>query len=165
MQGSPPRDLVAHRSWASTPLHGSRDWGESMRTVEIVPKPSSLVESLRDIGYSLGTALADIIDNSLAAGARTVQIFASVPGGDEAIGILDDGVGLAEAELLEAMLLGSRSPLEETDQSDLGLFTLLRPVHTFSTDGGLTTFTRLQPKIPVSAPAPRFRQPSRHLPP
>ena len=40
-----------------------------MRTVEVAPRPSSLIESMRDIGYSLGTALADLVDNSLTAGA------------------------------------------------------------------------------------------------
>ena len=40
-----------------------------MRTVEVAPNPSALIESMRDIGYSLGTALADLIDNSLTARA------------------------------------------------------------------------------------------------
>ena len=43
-----------------------------MKTVEAAPKPSVLIESMRDIGYSLETALADIIDNSITAGAKTI---------------------------------------------------------------------------------------------
>ncbi len=62
-----------------------------MRIVEIAPKPSSLVESMRDIGYSLSTALADLVDNCIAARAETVQVFASTEGSELKIGILDDG--------------------------------------------------------------------------
>ena len=62
--------------------------------------------SMRDIGYSLGTALADIIDNSIAAQAETIQVFAEQDPLDPKVGILDDGNGMAEAELLEAMRLG-----------------------------------------------------------
>ena len=51
-----------------------------MRIVEIAPKPSSLVESMRDIGYSLSTALADLIDNCIAARAETIRVFASMEG-------------------------------------------------------------------------------------
>ena len=51
-----------------------------MRIVEAPPNPSALIESMRDIGYSLGTALADLVDNSLTAGAGTIRIFADTSG-------------------------------------------------------------------------------------
>lgn len=38
------------------------------------PSPASIVESLRAIGYSLETAIADLIDNSITAGASLVCI-------------------------------------------------------------------------------------------
>ena len=44
--------------------------------LELPPRASSLVESLRDMGYSLRTALADVIDNSITAGARNIRLFA-----------------------------------------------------------------------------------------
>ena len=81
-----------------------------MRIVDIAPRPSSLIESIRDIGYSLGTALADLIDNCIAAQAKSIQVLTTVEGSDLKVGILDDGVGMTEGELLEAMRLGSRSP-------------------------------------------------------
>ena len=46
------------------------------REAEVPPRASVLVESLRDIGYSLKTAVADVIDNSLTAGARTIELLA-----------------------------------------------------------------------------------------
>jgi hypothetical protein len=36
--------------------------------------PSALLESLRSIGYTLHTALADIIDNSITAQASNISI-------------------------------------------------------------------------------------------
>ena len=113
-----------------------------MRIVEIAPKPSSLVESMRDIGYSLSTALADLVDNCIAARAETVQVFASTEGSELKIGILDDGEGMTEEELLEAMRLGSRSPLEERARSDLGRFGLGLKTASFSQCRALTVVTR-----------------------
>ena len=103
-----------------------------MRVVEIPPKPSPLIESIRAIGYSLSTALADIVDNCIAAQSETIQIFANLGTAEASVGILDDGVGLTEEELLEAMRLGSRSPLEEREKSDLGRFGLGLKTASFS---------------------------------
>ena len=79
---------------------------------------------MRAIGYSLNTALADLVDNCIVAGAKTIQIFSTPDTADLKVGILDDGVGMTEEELLEAMRLGTRSPLEARAQSDLGRFGL-----------------------------------------
>ena len=113
-----------------------------MRVFEIPPKPSPLIESIRAIGYSLSTALADLVDNCIAARAETIQILANLETPDLKIGILDDGVGMTEEELLEAMRLGSRSPLEERAQSDLGRFGLGLKTASFSQCRVLTVVTR-----------------------
>ena len=113
-----------------------------MRVVEIPPKPSPLIESIRAIGYSLSTALADLVDNCIAARTETVQILASLETPDLKIGILDDGVGMTEEELLEAMRLGSRSPLEERAESDLGRFGLGLKTASFSQCRVLTVVSR-----------------------
>ena len=113
-----------------------------MRIVEIAPKPSSLFESMRDIGYSLGTALADLIDNCITARAEAVKVFATVEGPEPTVCVLDDGVGMTEDELLEAMRLGSRSPLEERAQSDLGRFGLGLKTASLSQCRRLTVVTR-----------------------
>ena len=113
-----------------------------MRVFEIPPKPSPLIESIRAIGYSLSTSLADLVDNCIAARAETIQIFASLETPDLKIGILDDGVGMTEGELLEAMRLGSRSPLEERAQCDLGRFGLGLKTASFSQCRVLTVVTR-----------------------
>ena len=69
-------------------------------------------------------------------------MFASVEGPDPRIGVLDDGVGMTEGELLEAMRLGSRSPLEERARSDLGRFGLGLKTASFSQCRALTVVTR-----------------------
>ena len=113
-----------------------------MRIVDVPPRPSSLIESMRDIGYSLGTALADLIDNSIAAQAKTIRVFADLSSSDPKVGILDDGLGMTEDELLEAMRLGSRSPLEKRARSDLGRFGLGLKTASFSQCRVVTVVTR-----------------------
>ena len=113
-----------------------------MRTVELPPHASSLIESMKDIGYSLGTALADIIDNCITAGATTVQMLANVGEPEPRVGILDDGAGMSESDLFEAMRLGSRSPLEERAHSDLGRFGLGLKTASFSQCRAVTVVTR-----------------------
>ena len=113
-----------------------------MRVIEVAPKPTSLMESMRDIGYSLSTALADIVDNSIAADAEKIKVFASSDTPDTKIGIVDDGVGMTEHQLLEAMRLGSRSPLEHREASELGRFGLGLKTASFSQCRVLTVVTR-----------------------
>ncbi|MAT15114.1 MAG: ATP-binding protein, partial [Planctomyces sp.] len=61
----------------------------------LLPSAASLSESLRDIGCSLETATADVIDNSISADATSIQIFC-LPNADEPrFAILDDGVGMS----------------------------------------------------------------------
>lgn len=112
-----------------------------MRPVEVPPNASALIESMRDIGYTLDTALADIIDNSITAGARNIELLVS-PGGDLRLAVVDDGHGMSEAELLDAMRPGSRNPLEERGADDLGRFGLGLKTASFSQCRQLTVFSR-----------------------
>ena len=111
-----------------------------MKTIEASPHASLLIESMRDVGYSLETALADIIDNSITAGALSIKLF--VDTNALRIGVLDNGRGMTEAELIEAMRPGTRSPLEERDTSDLGRFGLGLKTASFSQCRKLTVVAR-----------------------
>ncbi len=132
------RHRISTRGRACTPTLGSDD----LRTVRVPPNPSALIESMRDIGYTLGTALADLVDNSLTAGAQTIRILADTSSAAPKIGIVDDGVGMDEATLVDAMRLGTRSPLEERDRSDLGRFGLGLKTASFSQCRRLTVRTK-----------------------
>ncbi len=113
-----------------------------MQTKEVSPRASVLIESMRDIGYSLETALADIVDNSITAGSTCIRLFASTDKASPYIAILDDGQGMDSDEILAAMRLGSRSPLEERGQADLGRFGLGLKTASFSQCRRLTLVSR-----------------------
>ena len=83
---------------------------------------AELFESLRAFGYDLPTALADIIDNSITAGASNVWINMQWAGPGSRILIRDDGRGMTDDELRQAMRLGSLSPLAHRTKDDLGRF-------------------------------------------
>lgn len=113
-----------------------------MKKIRTEPRASSLIESMRDLGYSLETALADIVDNSIAASAKQVDIFFESDDIEISICIVDDGHGMTPDELFEAMRPGSISPLEQRSPGDLGRFGLGLKTASFSQCRKLTVLTR-----------------------
>ncbi len=114
----------------------------TIRTREAAPHAAMLIESMRDIGYSLETALADIIDNSITAKATSVRLLADTTSADPSLAILDDGEGMSEDELLAAMRPGSRNPLDTRENDDLGRFGLGLKTASFSQCRKLTVVSR-----------------------
>ena len=90
---------------------------------ELPPVASMLMQSLRSVGYTTASALADIIDNSVAVSARTIRILVP-PAPMTYVAIVDDGSGMDESTLLSAMRFGSRDPREARQAKDLGRFGL-----------------------------------------
>jgi hypothetical protein len=79
--------------------------------------------SARSLGnYDLAAALADLIDNSLFAGARVVDLICLYEEGRPTIRVRDDGRGMSSDELFAAMRPASRNPRETRDAADLGRF-------------------------------------------
>lgn len=113
-----------------------------MQTVTLSPVASILIESMRDIGYSLETALADIVDNSITAGATTIKIFVDTTAEFPRLAVLDNGAGMSREELLSAMRLGSTSPLAVREGGDLGRFGLGLKTASFSQCRHLTVVSR-----------------------
>lgn len=111
------------------------------RQVDAIPHAASLIEGMRDFGYTLDTSLADIIDNSITAGATRVDIMAETSSDLPWIAVIDNGKGMTEAELVEAMRLGSRNPREERSTKDLGRFGLGLKSASFSQCRHLTVLT------------------------
>ena len=92
--------------------------------VEIIePNVSSFIKSLRDIGYTFEIAVADILDNSISANARNIEIHVEKTP-YQALCILDDGDGMNEDTLREAMRISTIDPDAERDSNDLGRFSL-----------------------------------------
>ncbi|MCL2074957.1 MAG: ATP-binding protein [Betaproteobacteria bacterium] len=94
------------------------------RTLSHPPSAACLSASLRDLGYSLETALADLVDNSISAGAGNVEILCDVSTERPIVVVLDDGCGMSEDELLAAMRHGTNSPRHDRAPQDLGRFGL-----------------------------------------
>lgn len=90
-----------------------------------IPKASTLMGSLRSMGYTFEAAVADVIDNSISAHASFVKIlFPTNPLDAIAVGIIDDGDGMTSEELFEAMRYGCMASEDERDKDDLGRFGL-----------------------------------------
>jgi Histidine kinase-, DNA gyrase B-, and HSP90-like ATPase len=94
-----------------------------MREVLCTPSAPAMMGSLRALGYSFEAALADIVDNSVAAGASRVDIqFRTQP--RPYVAVIDDGDGMAEDELFRAMRHGGVGPTQQRSERDLGRFGL-----------------------------------------
>lgn len=90
--------------------------------IECLPDPSRVAEGLRDTGYQFETAVADIIDNSIAAGANIIDIHVGMdPGGNVGVAVVDNGCGMNRDELVNALRYGSAC---RSDPSSLGKFGL-----------------------------------------
>lgn len=112
-----------------------------MKEKNLPPFAPTLIESTRAIGYSLEAAVADIVDNSIAASASNVEIF-FFPIDGAYISILDNGVGMTEEELDQAMQYGSKSPIDARDAKDLGRFGLGLKTASLSQCRSLTVITK-----------------------
>ena len=109
----------------------------------VAPRADVLMESLRATGYSLPDAVSDLIDNSIAAGARNVWLDFHWAGVDSWVSILDDGSGMSESALIDAMRIGSRSPRETREPTDLGRYGLGLKTASISQARSLTVATHI----------------------
>ena len=67
---------------------------------ELLPDPERIVNGLRDTGYNFNTAIADIVDNSIAANANIVRINVILdPDMKVKVYISDNGIGMNEVGL------------------------------------------------------------------
>lgn len=106
------------------------------------------MSSLRDIGYDLPSAIADLVDNSIDANARTVEIDFHADGSDSWIRIADDGLGMSERVLDEAMRYGSAGTY---GPSSLGHFGLGLKTGSLSQCRRLTVASRTSPRGRINA--------------
>lgn len=119
-----------------------------MKTQSTPPNVGNFVKSLRDIGYTFEVAVADVLDNSISANASHIKIH-SVPSPELIFCMLDDGVGMTESELVEAMRLSSKSPNDQRSEKDLGKFGLGLKTASFSQCEKLTVLSKKNKSISV----------------
>jgi histidine kinase/DNA gyrase B/HSP90-like ATPase len=106
------------------------------------PKASAMLESLRGLGYSTETAIADTIDNSIAASATKVDLIFHWAQTKSFVAIVDNGHGMTNVALESAMRLGDRDPLQKRGSRDLGRFGLGMKTAAFSQGRRLTVASR-----------------------
>ena len=86
------------------------------------PDPARVMEGLRDTGYDFNMAMADLVDNSIAADATIVKVFLNpLPNSELKLYIVDNGCGMTMDGLMNAMRYGSN---RRADASSLGKFGL-----------------------------------------
>ena len=119
-----------------------------MDIINLPPVAPTLIESTRAIGYSLEAAIADIIDNSIAAKATNVSI-SFFPLHGAYISILDNGIGMNAEELTRAMQYGSQNPLDDRDETDLGRFGLGLKTASLSQCRMLTVVSKKEGRVEI----------------
>jgi hypothetical protein len=107
------------------------------------PNYRKLDVALRSIGYSFEVAVADVIDNSIDAQAKNVLVrLINTPDGHLDLAIWDDGCGMGEMTLKEAMRFGAdvSQEIERLGKFGLGLklasLSQAREVRVVSAKGG-----------------------------
>jgi len=108
----------------------------------IKPNPEDLLESVRSFGYSIATAIADLIDNSISAESTIINIDFVFNKTNSFVRIEDNGIGMSQKELEEAMRLGSSNPNNVRKKDDLGRFGLGLKTASFSQCKRLTVATK-----------------------
>lgn len=109
----------------------------------VEPGASAMIESLRAYGYSLNSAVADLLDNSITARAKNIWIHMHWDGENSWLSIIDDGCGMDEKTLINAMRPGSQNPLDERTEDDLGRFGLGLKTASFSQCRSLTVASHI----------------------
>ncbi|MDB2468657.1 ATP-binding protein [Alphaproteobacteria bacterium] len=115
-------------------------------TINNLPVAEDFMETARSFGnYDLALALADLIDNSISAGAKNIHIDANLH--HDTVRIVDDGRGMSQDELISAMRMGSKNPQQKREPNDLGRFGLGLKTASFSQANVLQVFTNKNEKF------------------
>lgn len=117
-----------------------------LEDINCPPYAPVLMESTRAIGYSIESAVADILDNSIAAKAKTIFIFYNCHP-HPYVAIIDDGEGMNGEKLTESMRYGSASPVDERDADDLGRYGLGLKTASLSQCRCLTVISKQQDNV------------------
>ena len=94
-----------------------------MRELPLPPFAPAMLDSMRAIGYSFEAALADIVDNSVAAGATRVDIqFRTEP--LPYVAVIDNGHGMTGSSSWKPCDTVGQGPRSTRSDHDLGRFGL-----------------------------------------
>lgn len=108
----------------------------------VPPDPAGMIESLSALGYTLESAVADLVDNSIDADAKHVDVIFHWAGLDSYVAVVDDGRGMTEGALLDAMAIALKGPRATREVNDLGRFGMGLKTASFSQARMLTVWSR-----------------------
>ena len=108
----------------------------------VIPDANALIQPLRAFGYDLATAIADLIDNSITAKAQNIWLYFHWEGDKSYVALTDDGIGMSETTLVEAMRLGPPSHHHKRARTDLGRFGMGLKTASLSQAMSLTVATK-----------------------
>lgn len=83
--------------------------------LQLPPHPTRLADILGSVGHTMPAAVADLVDNSITHDATLIDITFGRPdsGHGRWLAIADNGSGMSEARLAEAMRIGGQSDYSE----------------------------------------------------
>ncbi|MGY3212478.1 ATP-binding protein [Mucilaginibacter sp. HD30] len=102
------------------------------QSIVLSPPPVFFIKSISEQGYSLSTAVADLVDNSVTAGARRVELLINANVSPLRLYIADNGSGMTGDELSANMRFPSADLEAERAGNDLGRFGLGLKTGSFS---------------------------------
>ena len=109
---------------------------------EASPNPEFLIKSIAEQGYSLETALADLMDNSISANADKIEVLIDMEEEPFRLFLADNGDGMTEESLIKNMQFPSNSPDNKRDDEDLGRFGLGLKTASFSQTRKFTVLSK-----------------------
>ena len=109
--------------------------------IDASPPPSAHLATLASMGYSFNSAVADIIDNSISAGASQIHLRLLSYGDCYRLTITDDGSGMNSPDLIRNMVIGCKDPRSAREVHDLGRFGAGLKTASFSQARILTVFS------------------------
>lgn len=113
-----------------------------MNIVISQPSAAPVIQALRSLGYNAGTAIADLIDNSLDAKATKIMLEFKHFGDNGLIIIADNGSGMDQEMLQSAMNIGSKDPRSTRQPNELGRFGMGLKTASFSLGKRLSVLTK-----------------------
>jgi len=120
-------------------------WGVSMGAMAydiVPPDPASMIESLSALGYTLGSAISDLVNNSIDTGAGTIDLDFHRNDLASYISVADGDKGMTEAEVQTAMAIAARGPRTSWSGAELGRFGMGLKTASFSQTSRLSVWTR-----------------------
>jgi hypothetical protein len=112
--------------------------------IKASPNPEYLIKSISEQGYSLETAIADLIDNSITAEAKRIEILSFKHGDNFSLFIVDNGNGMSSSTLQKSMMFPSSNMDNDRENKDLGRFGLGLKTASFSQTRKFTVISKLK---------------------